>query len=422
MKVLQINQTYRNGGSTGRIAYELLCHQLNAGMDGFVVYGYSDGEAPDSHALCLQRNTLRRKFNILRTRLFDHHGFYNETETKRVLQFLDDYRPDIIHLHNIHNHYIHVGRLFHYIKENDIPVVWTLHDCWPFTGHCAYFDYANCDKWKTVCRDCPSLKEYPPTWLFGRTTRNYNDKKAAFCGVNHMVLVTPSQWLADIAGKSFMNEYSIRVINNGVDVSAFCPKDSKIKRELGIEGKKMILAMATIFDRRKGVDYLNRLPSMLDDNEVLVLVGLSKEQKKTFAQDKCIGLGRTHSVEELADYYSAADVFINPTLEDNFPTTNLEALACGTPVVTFKTGGSPESIDETVGRVVEKGNLNGLLKSIREVLSIGKDAFISHCVEKARCCYNKDIQYLKYIELYKEVYNLFYAKSQDNNHNNLFQL
>ena len=161
MKVLQINQTYRYGGSTGRIVYELLCHQMKSGINGFVIYGYSDGEVPDKHALCLQRNTFRRKLNILRTRLFDHHGFYNEYETDRVLEFMDSFKPDVIHLHNIHNHYIHVGRLFDYIKEHDIPVIWTLHDCWSFTGHCMYFDFEGCDKWKYGCGDCPQKNVYP---------------------------------------------------------------------------------------------------------------------------------------------------------------------------------------------------------------------------------------------------------------------
>lgn len=411
MRVLQLNQTYRNGGSTGRIVYELLNHQLDAGLDGIVVYGYPDGEALAPRALCLQRNALRRKLNIMRTRLFDHHGFYNEAETNRILRFLDEFRPDIIHLHNIHNHYVHVGRLFQYIKEHDIPVVWTLHDCWSFTGHCAYFDYANCNKWKTVCHDCPSLKEYPPTWFLDKSTRNYHDKKAAFCGVNNMVLVTPSQWLADLVGESFMKDYPVQVINNGIDVSVFRPNGNQVKQKLGIEGKKMILAMATVFDRRKGTDFLRCLPSMLNENEVLVLVGLSDQQQKIFTQDHCIGLGRTNSVEELAGYYSAADVFVNPTLEDNFPTTNLEALACGTPVVTFKTGGSPESIDERVGRVVAKGDLPGLLESVREVLAKGKESFSTHCIEKARKFYNKDIQYDQYIMLYKNIYNRTYAKS-----------
>lgn len=401
MKVLQINQTYRNGGSTGRIAYELLLTQQRVGIDGFVVYGYSDGEVVDENSMCLQRNQIRRKLNILRTRLFDCHGYYNEYETKHLLRYIEELHPDIIHLHNIHNHYVHVGRLFKYIKEHNIPVVWTLHDCWPFTGHCAYFDYAHCEKWKVGCHQCPSLREYPPTWFFDRTNKNYKLKKETFTGVKKLTLVTPSQWLADLTRDSFLKEYPVEVINNGVDTNVFCPSENNVKNSLSIYGKKMLLAMATMFDRRKGTEYLLQLPKMLNDDEVLVLVGLADDQKKVFSQDRCIGLGRTNNVSELAAYYSAADVFINPTLEDNFPTTNIEALACGTPVVTFRTGGSPESVDDSVGCIVEKGDLQAMLHSCREIISRGKDFYSSNCVEKARKLYNKDIQYMKYIELYK---------------------
>ena len=417
MKLLQINQTFLNGGSTGRIVYDLLLTQERAGIDAFVVYGYNDGEANDSHALCLQNNGLRRKLNILRTRLFDGHGFYNEFETQVLLQKMEVFRPDVIHLHNIHNHYVHVGRLFDYIKKHQIPVVWTLHDCWPFTGHCAYFDYSHCNKWRTCCHDCPSLREYPPTWFFDRTTRNFRRKKEAFSGVNNLTIVTPSQWLADLTRESFLKEYPVEVINNGVDTGIFNVSSKDIKEQLGISDKKMLLAMATTFDRRKGTDYLQQIPGLLKENEVLVLVGLAEEQKKLFAQNKCIGLGRTNSVSELAAYYSSADVFINPTLEDNFPTTNIEALACGTPVVTFNTGGSIESVlDEehvveedgikrtSVGMVVPQGDLSAMIAASREIINRGKESYAKACREKAVRLYNKDIQYMKYVNLYNEVY------------------
>ena len=403
MKVLQINQTYRNGGSTGRIVYELLLTQQKAGIDGFVIYGYSDGEAMDDNSLCLQRNMIRRKLNILFTRLYDVHGFYNEYETKVLLQYLEKIRPDVIHLHNIHNHYVHVGRLFDFIKKNDIPVVWTLHDCWPFTGHCAYFDYAHCDKWKVGCYHCPSLRDYPPTWFIDRTDKNYILKKNTFTGVKNLTLVTPSRWLANLTRESFLKEYPVETINNGIDTNVFRPIENNVKERLGISNKKMMLAMASVFDRRKGTDYLLELPQLLNDDEVLVLVGLSENQKKLFPQERCIGIGRTNSVEELAGFFSAADVYINPTLEDNFPTTNIESLACGTPVVTFNTGGSPESVNGIVGCVVERGDLQGLLKSVREVTSKGKNYYSVNCVEKAHKLFNKDIQYMKYIELYKKI-------------------
>lgn len=417
MKVLQINQTYRNGGSTGRIAYELLLTQQKAGFDGFVVYGYSDGEVLDERSLCLQKKQIGRKLNILRTRLFDKHGFYNEYETRILLRYIEALRPDIIHLHNIHNHYVHVGRLFEYIKEHNIPVVWTLHDCWSFTGHCAYFDYAHCDKWKTQCHDCPSLRDYPPTWFIDRTDKNYQLKRNTFTGVKNLSLVTPSRWLANLTRESFLKEYPVEIINNGVDTNVFHPTENNVKEQLGISGKKMLLAMASVFDHRKGTDYLLQLPQLLNDDEVLVLVGLGENQKKLFSHKRCICLGRTNSVGELAGFYSAADVLINPTLEDNFPTTHIEALACGTPVVTFKTGGSIESVLDgesfssdngitysSVGAVVPKGDLKAMIGAARCIMTKGKTAYKEACRKKAEERYDKNKQYQKYIDLYSELY------------------
>ena len=419
MKILQINTFYLYG-STGRIVYDLAQVQERSCMESYVVYG-TNTSANDFYSKAQNiyrlQGPFRRKLNILRTRLFEHHGFYNEEETRRLIDISNKVRPDIIHLHNIHNHYVHVGMLFDYIKKHNIPVVWTLHDCWPFTGHCAYFDYANCDKWKTMCHACPSIHDYPPTWFFDKSSRNYKDKRTTFSGVNNLMLVTPSKWLADLTRDSFLNKYPVRVINNGVDTQKFKPLRVNIKNRLGIEGKKMLLAMATTFDRRKGTLYLKQLPGMLNYDEVLVLVGLGKEQLGQFDMPRCIGVGRTTSVEELAAYYATADVFVNPTLEDNFPTTNIEALACGTPVVTFNTGGSIESVldgesvvceNETiytsVGAVAPKGDIQALLAAVRKILAKDKSAFRDTCRLKAEERYEKNKQYLKYIELYNEIY------------------
>lgn len=415
MKVLQINTVFRNGGSTGRIVYDLMHTQIHHGIEAFVAYGEETGAAHDKNTICLQ-GWLRRKFNIIRTRLFDHHGFYNEEETRRLINWLGEIHPDIIHLHNIHNHYVHVGRLFDYIRQHNIPVVWTLHDCWPFTGHCAYFDYANCDKWKTKCCECPSIHEYPPTWFFDRSSGNFEEKKEAFLGVKNLMLVTPSKWLADLTRDSFLKDYPVRVINNGVDTQKFNPQIENVKSNLGIEGKKVLLAMATTFDRRKGTQYLKQLPGMLGDDEVLVLVGLAENQLEQFNMPRCIGIGRTNSVEELAAYYAAADVFINPTLEDNFPTTNIEALACGTPVVTFNTGGSIESVLDgesvgseneiiysSVGAVAPKGDLLSMLMAVRKIMAKGKAAYSVACRAKAEERYDMNKQYVKYINLYNSI-------------------
>lgn len=404
MKVLQINTVFRNGGSTGRIAYDLMQIQKQEGIEAYAAYGYETGAPHTDNTICLQ-STLQRKINILRTRLFDHHGFYNEAETRKLIRWMDEIHPDIIHLHNIHNHYVNVKMFFDYIKKHDIPVVWTLHDCWPFTGHCAYFDFADCDKWKLGCHDCPSLKDYPPTWFFDRTRRNYKDKKIVFTGVKNLTLVTPSEWLAKLARESFLKDYPVEVINNGVDTNVFKPTVSDIKKRLGIEGKKMILAVMNIWSKRKGTEYLLKLPSMLKEDEILVIVGLKPQQLDLLPKEKCLGITRTNSVGELACLYSAADVFINPTLEDNFPTTNIEALACGTPVVTFDTGGSIESVTPETGIIVEKKDLEGLMSAIRLMINNGKAYYEDKCRDKAVKEYNKDFQYLKYTELYRRIHN-----------------
>lgn len=402
MKVLQINTTFKNGGSTGRIAYDLMQIQKQQGIDAYVAFGHNTNASYEPNSICLQ-GELRRKINILRTRLFDHHGFYNEAESYKLLKWINEIKPDIIHLHNIHNHYVNVKMLFDYIKKKNIPVIWTLHDCWPFTGHCAYFDYAKCEKWKTGCFDCPSLKDYPPTWFFDFSKRNYADKQKTFCGVKKLFLCTPSEWLGRLTRDSFLKEYPVKIINNGVDISVFHPKDSSIfvKQNLGITGKKMILAVASILDARKGLKYLQQLPSMLNEDEVLVIVGVKKEQQNLFTKNNCITIERTNNVQELAEYYSAADVFINPTLEDNFPTTNIESLACGTPVVTFKTGGSVESVSPETGVIVEKHDLVGLINACRIIFQKGKEWYTERCTECAKLNYNKQIQYMKYIDLYK---------------------
>lgn len=416
MKVLQINTFYKYG-STGRIAYDLQCVQQDSGIEGFVAYGpktaINESSNNEDYSLCLQ-SILRRKINILRTRLFGHHGFYNEAETRKLIRWMDEINPDIIHLHNIHNHYVNVKMLFDYVKQKNIPVVWTLHDCWPFTGHCSYFDFSGCDKWKSGCYDCPSLKDYPPTWFFDRTRRNYKDKKSVFTDVRNLMLVTPSEWLAKLTRESFLKDYPVEIINNGIDVNIFRPTESDIKKERCIEGKKIILATAGNC-KRKGTEFLKKILDFLTDEEMLVWVG-TDEASVGVNNKHLITISYTNSREEMAALYSMADCFINPTLEENFPTVNIEALACGTPVVTFNTGGSIEAVldDEIVsnedgilytkvGAVVEKGNIDEMLVALRKVIKTGKHNYSNYCVNKARMKYDRESQYQKYIELYTSI-------------------
>lgn len=404
MRVLQINTVYQHGGSTGRIAWEIQTLSRENGIDAYVAYGYGTGNRCGDHEKELQGG-LRRKWNIIRCRLWPRHGFYNMVETKRLIRWMDELKPDIVHLHNIHNSYLNVRMLFDYIKAHDIPVMWTLHDCWSFTGWCAYFDYANCDKWQTHCQSCPNKKDYPYTWFFDLSKSNYDLKRECFCGVKDLTLVSPSQWLADLTRKSYLKDYRVKVINNGIDTTVFKPKSdsSEVRKKYSIGNRKMILAMAMQMSKRKGIDFLLQMRTQLNEDECLVLVGGKREQMEKLQTERCVCIPRTSNVEELASIYSAADVFINPTLEDNFPTTNIEALSCGTPVITFRTGGSVESVDNNVGMIVDKGDGESLLRVIRKVLTTGKSSYTAACREKALRLYNKRDRFMEYIELYREI-------------------
>lgn len=402
MKILQINTRYYNGGSTGRIMFDLKKVMEANGVESYAAFGFGY-EPKESESKTVYRIESDRELFIskLWTKATGHHGFNNKRETSRLLKWVDEVKPDIIHMHNIHNHYVNVRMLLEYIGEKHIPCVLTMHDCWTFTGHCAYFDYSGCDKWITCCFNCPSLRDYPKTFSpIDPSKWNYEHKRELFRLLD-ITFVSPSQWLCDLQQQSYLKDKTCLVINNGVDTSVFHPIESDVREQYGIGNRKLILAVAAGLVPRKGRDFLLRLPEMLNDDEVMVLVGLKKGQEKLLPNtSKIIGIHRTKTADELVGLYSEADIFINPTLEDNFPTTNIEALACGTPVVTFRTGGSWECVDDATGRVAEKGDIVDLLDKIRDVLSKGKMHFKEACVRKAQNMYNKDIQYRKYIELY----------------------
>lgn len=399
MKVLQINSVC-GIGSTGRIATDIHNILIEQEHESYIAYGR------DLPKNC--NNTIRigskidNYVHVAKTRVLDKHGFGSKKATVEFIDKVKDLDPDIIHLHNIHGYYINIEILFDYLKEAKKPVVWTLHDCWSFTGHCAYFDYAGCDKWKTGCYICPEKKAYPSSLIIDNSKSNYINKKEIFTGVKNLIIVTPSQWLANLVQKSFLNEYLVKVINNGIDLNTFRPNAGDFRKKFNLNGKFIILGVASVWDRRKGLKYFVELADKVSEDEVIVLVGLTEKQMNQIPEN-IIGITRTNNVEELVDIYSSADVFVNPTLEDNFPTTNLEALACGTPVVTFDTGGSPESIDKNTGFVVQKGNINELLYKIRSLTKRSNDE-IKESYEatknRARDIFNKDDKFKEYVELY----------------------
>lgn len=394
MKVLQINSVYPIK-STGRIVKEIETVQVKNGIKPFVATSECTVNNPNVH---IMGSKLYIKANILMTRLFGKHGFYNRLSTKKLLTWMDEIKPDIIHLHNIHGHYINVRLLFEYIRKHSIPVVWTLHDCWAFTGHCSHFDYVGCSKWKTGCGNCPMQKSYPISWFFDRSKGNYKAKKALFTGVEKMHIVTPSNWLKELCEKSFFGKYSVKTIHNGIDTDVLAPTKSNIRKELKIEDKFVILGIINKYSGYKGGEYFLKLSEKLSDDEVIVL--LSLEEKAENIPKNIIPLERVADDRRLAEIYSMADVFVNPTLQDTFSMVNLEALSCGTPVVTFKTGGATEALTKDCGLVVDRGDFEGLCHAIEKVKQgkLNGDACRARALEfKTEDCFEK------YLDVYRSV-------------------
>ena len=341
MKVLMINVVC-GIRSTGRICTDLATALEAQGHEVKIAYGRENvPEQFQKYAVRIGTD-LDVKLHGVKARLLDGAGFGSKRATEKFIEWVKEYDPDVIHLHNIHGYYINVEVLFNYLKKCGKKIIWTLHDCWAFTGHCVYFDYVGCNKWKSVCEHCPQKSEYPARIGPDMSRKNYAKKRELFTGIPNMTLVTPSQWLADLVSESYLSEYAVRVIHNGVDTEVFKPTQNNVHEKYNCVGKKIILGVAAVWDRRKGLDTFIELADKLDDSYQIVLVGLTKEQSEKLPRN-IIGIERTNSVQELAELYTAAYVFVNPTLEDNYPTTNLEAIACGTPVITYDTGGSGES-------------------------------------------------------------------------------
>jgi len=368
LKVLQIN-TVCGVGSVGRIVRQIHEALREKGHESYIAYGRKplgcDGAIRIGEDLDVY-------FHVFLTRVFDLHGFGSKKATKKFLKIVEEINPDIIHLHNIHGYYLNIEVLFDFLKSFDKPVVWTLHDCWAFTGHCSHFTYAKCERWKTGCYSCPEKESYPRSVIFDNSKSNYARKKKAFTGAKNMTLVTPSQWLAGLVKESFLRDYPVQVIPNGIDTEVFKPTPSDFKKRYGLDGKFLILGVANVWEKRKGFDYFLDLSKYLSDDEIIVLVGLSDERIKNLPNN-IIGIKRTNSAKELAEIYTAADVFFNPTLEDNYPTVNLEAQACGTYVITFDSGGAKETIiSKESGVAIKPCNAEDIMNLIRVLRSKGR--------------------------------------------------
>ena len=392
MKVVQINTTC-GVGSTGKIAAAVSELLNEKRIENFIFYssGLSD------YKFGIKYSSDRYiKLQALYSRIFGNYGFEAKLATENLIEQLEKINPDIIHIHNIHSHNCNLEILFKYIKKKKIKVYWTFHDCWAFTGYCPYFDIISCDKWKTECNNCPQSGQF--SWFIDRSKYLFNKKKETFRDLD-LTIITPSQWLADIVKQSFFKGYPVKVINNGIDLSIFKPTESDFRKKYNCEGKYILLGVAFGWGKRKGLDVFIELSKRLDNSYQIVLVGTDDNIDKQLP-DKIISIHRTQNQTELAEIYTAADLFVNPTREENYPTVNMESIACGTPVLTFDTGGSPECLNNSCGCVVPKNDIDAMYSEIIRTCK-DKPYSVQDCLKKAQA-FNMDDRFDEYVKLYEE--------------------
>ena len=393
-RLVQINASC-NWDAPGRIAEQIGITAKQNGWDVYFVHGAR--YVQESQLKTIQTQNLNSEFfHYAYNSLFKgEQGLGSVIATRKLVGRLKEINPDIVHIHNIHGYYLNYPILFNYLKEANIPIVWTLHDCWPFTGHCVFFDLVNCDRWKTGCHNCPQIKSYPHSLFFDTSQNEFERKKSLFCSIQKMVIVPVSDWLGEMVRESFLGHFPNRVIHNGIDLTVFKPNPSK---DSG--GKYRILGVASGWGNRKGMSDFIKLRELLDDGCEITMVGLTEKEAKSIP-DTIVKMRRTSNLEELVSLYSSADVYVNATYSDNFPTTNLEALACGTPVITYQTGGSPEAVDEETGIVVPYRDIKKLAEAITTMRANPKSS--KACRKRAEDCFNKDKCFEEYIRIYEQL-------------------
>lgn len=397
-RLLQIDSCLVTG-STGRITESVAQLAKSQGWECYIVHGGRYVKRPSCMIDIQSVSPTGEYLHYVESMLLDNHGLASRGATQRVIEQIKQIEPDVVQLHCVHGYYLNYKLLFEYLNRTNIPVVWTFHDCWAFTGHCAHFVTAKCEKWKTGCFDCPLKGEYPKS-LVDCSKRNYELKKKLFSANMNLHIVPVSDWMADFVRESFLKDKDITVIKNGVDLNVFkpaaTPKDELI-RILGVSG---------VWNKDKGLYDFYELHKKLNPEKFeVVLVGLSKEQMKELPAG-IKGIEHTESVQELSELYASSTIFVNPTYADSFPTVNLEALACGTPVITYRTGGSPEAVSSETGWVVEQGDIGSILSIIKSFESKGDSEIKAQrdaCRSRAEKEFDKNECFQRYMELYEEL-------------------
>lgn len=400
MKILQIN-TVINSGSTGRIAEYIGINAIENGWESYIAFGRN--ERPSRSKKIKIGNKWDYTYHGIQTRLLDNHGFASINATKKFIEELEIINPDIIHLHNLHGYYLNVELLFNYLRKSEIPTIWTLHDCWAFTGHCSHFSYVNCNKWKSQCYKCPQKSEYPKSYFLDNSKNNFFLKKTIFSGLNNLTIVTVSDWLKSIVADSFLKHLPIHRIYNGVDTKNFTFKNGiDLLEKYPIRDKFILLAVASTWNNRKGLEDYLELSKNLDDDELLVLIGLDIKQIKQLPS-KILGIRKTENIDELINWYSSADIVLNLSHEETFGMTTIEGFACGTPAIVYNCTASPELITNNTGIVVQKHDYAGLRSAINTIKNNGKSYYYSNCVDLINNKFDKSLMTKSYLNLYKNL-------------------
>lgn len=396
-KLLQINECLNL--STGKIAQQIGDLAISMGWESWIAYSGREPYVQSRSNLIRVGNYIESCIHFVEDKILDNEGLSSRMATRKLLKGIDKIRPDIVHLHNIHDHWLNYKMLFEYLSQKEIPVVWTQHDQWATTGHCMY-NLCGCERWETECHDCPLSRWYS----LDRSRRNYLLKKKLLANIPSLTIIPVSEWLGNNIRQSHLKERPMQVIHNGIDIQTFSPQPTNAHERYGIDkDKTIVLGVAAVWDARKGLNDFYTLAERLPKDEyAIVIVGQQTERTKEIENGcQMIFVDRTQNALELAQLYSSASVFVNPTYQDNYPTTNLEAMACGTPVITYRTGGSPEAIDEKTGVVVKQGDVNALADAI---LHMKENPFSSEdCRKRAEECFDKDKCFEQYINLYEQL-------------------
>ena len=396
MRILLINSVCGTG-STGKIIADIVDLLKKSGHEAKVLYGVGEARGVIPQDAVKTANQWDYYLHNGLSRITDHAGLYSRKATYRLIQEIKIYAPDLIHLHTLHGFYINYEILFDFLKKANIPVAWTLHDCWPFTGHCTNYSAVGCRQWQDKCIDCPQLHRYPKCWFAGDAEKNFIRKKTAFTGLQNLVITAPSHWLADQISASFLKDYPVQVIPNGIDRSIFHPQGGGLRERYSLQGKKIVLGVANVWSKSKGTDDMILLSQILDKTYQIVMIGLTKKQMEGLPKD-IIAIQRTENRQVLAQWYSEADVFVNPTYEETFGLTTVEAQACGTPVVAYNTDGCPETVMQGNGVIVPQGDVNKMKEAIINI------AFAEKRADSQKMdSFANDHVYQEYIRLYRSM-------------------